>query len=85
MSLGEDTITLVRQSLRSIQIPGIITILLACWRSIALDQDEKVRNFQLRSNTFAFLLISKAGTGNLITKKNSEHFGLNEGPSRVYG
>ena len=35
-----------------------------------------VRNFQLWSNTFTFLLSTKAGTGNLITKKNSEHFGL---------
>ena len=86
VSLGEDTITLVRQPLRSLHIPGIYHHFVGVLEKYCIGPGwEMVRNFQLWSNTFTFLLSTKAGTGNLITKKNSEHFGLNEGPSRVYG
>ena len=81
VSLGKDAIAMVRQPLRSLHIPGIHHHLV----SIALDQHEMVRNFQLRSDTIAFLLSTRAGTGNLITNNNSEHFGLNEGSSRICG
>ena len=85
VSLGEDIITLAKQPLRSLHIPGIFHHFVGVLEKYCIGPGWDGKKLPTLEQYLYFLAEYQAGTGNLITKKNNEHFRLNKGHSRVYG
>ena len=85
VSLGDDTIAMVRQPLRGLRTLGIRHHLVGMLEKYFMGPTRYGKTFPALEWYLRFLVeYHNWWIGDLITNENGEYFGLNEGPSRVY-